>query len=134
MLGVTSAVEKQEVSANAIGSTIIVIGDLGLPVGKVVTIIGRKVHEGPGGNQFRVTSVDGRTINMGINVRGIEEWPDGTEATLKGAEVGTLKFLTKEMTNYGKDDPRWKAPHQQLFLEFVVDNIVSPANLRLPKR
>lgn len=133
LLGVSWAEEKQEILANAVGTKVVIIGNLGVPVGKVVTIAGSKVREGPGDRQFRVTSVDGQKINMRIEVEGIKNWPDGTEATLKGAEVGTLKMLTLEMTNYGPNDPRWKGAQQHLFLEFKVEKIVTPIHLRLDK-
>jgi hypothetical protein len=35
-------------------------------------------------------------------------------------------------TNFtGPEDPRWKGPHQQLFLIFDVSQVVSPAGLEV---
>lgn len=127
------AEEKEAVEASDIGDRLEIIGDLGVPVGTTVTITGRKQRNGPLANLFWVETIDGKKTKIGIQIDGISHWPDGTKATLSGAEVGTLKFLTLEMTNFRPNDPRWKGPHQQLFLGFEVNEIVSPANLTLKK-
>ena len=127
------AAEKQTLPAASVGKDIEIVGTLGVPVGKVVTIKGHKTSGVTVGNLFEVTSLDGKAAKLVVTVEGIDDWPDGTEAQLVGSEEGTLKFLTLEMTNYGPNDPRWKGPYQKLFLSFKVKKIVSPANLALKK-
>lgn len=119
------AAEKQTLPADSVGKDIEIVGALGVPVGKVVKVKGRKASSVTVGNLFEVTSVDGKAAKVVVTVEGIEDWPDGTEAELVGSEEGTLKFLTLEMTNYGPNDPRWKGPHQQIFLTFKIGKIVS---------
>ena len=130
---IVSADDTRAMAAGDVGKKVEIIGDLGVPVGKKVTITGRKERNGPLANWFWVATVDGKKKEIGIQIDGISHWPDGTEATLSGAEVGTLKFLTLKMTNYGPNDSRWKGPHQKLFLRFQVNKIVAPANLVLKK-
>ena len=120
--------EKQALPADSIGKEIEIVGALGVPVGKVVTIKGRKTSNFTVGNLFEVTSLDGKATKLVVIVDGIEDWPDGTDAELVGFEEGTLKFLTLEMTNYGPNDPRWKGPYQKLFLTFKIKKIVSRSN------
>ena len=119
------AAEKQTLPADSVGKDVEIVGTLGVPVGKVVTIKGRKTSSITVRNLFEVTSVDGKAAKLVVTVEGIEEWPDGTEAELVGSEEGTLKFLTLKMTNYGPNDPRWKGPYQTLSLTFKIEKIVS---------
>jgi hypothetical protein len=129
--GFISARELRSVPASDVGSKFEITGDLGIPVGKTVTISGRKQRNGPGDNTFRVTSVNGDKKDLFISVIGIENWPEGTEATLSGTEFATLQYFTEPYGNLANNDSRWKGPKQLLSLEFKVDRIVSPANLHL---
>lgn len=40
-----------------------------------------------------------------------------------------LVFTTIEMTSYGRDDPRWTGPYQELVLRFEFESILAPKNL-----
>jgi len=129
--GFGSARELRTVSASDVGTKFEIIGHLGIPVGKTVTITGRKQRNGPGTNTFRVTSVNGEKKEISIEVIGIENWPEGTEAKLIGFEVGSLQYFTEPYANYGSNDTRWKGPQQVFSLEFKVKSVLSPANLKL---
>jgi hypothetical protein len=106
--------EQQRLSYTKIGSSILIEGDLGQPVGAEVEIQGFKRQNGPLANWFWVESIDGKRLDSkrGIQVNGISTWKDGTKATLLGPETGILKFRALNETNYGPDDPRWKGPCQ----------------------
>ena len=128
-----AAKELRAVPESDVGTKIEIIGHLGIPVGKSVTITGRKQRNGPGDNTFRVTSIDGIKKEASIDVIGIEDWADGTEAKLIGAEVGNILYVTGPYANYGPDDPRCKVPRQLISLRFKVESVVSPPNLSLKK-
>jgi len=55
------AAEKLTLPAGSVGKDIEIVGTLGVPVGKVVTIKGRKTSSVTVGNVFEVTSLDGIT-------------------------------------------------------------------------
>lgn len=123
--------EQQRFSYTKIGSSILIEGDLGQPVGAMVEIQGFKEANGPLANWFWVESIDGKRLDSkcGIQVKGVSKWRDGTRATLSGRETGILKFLTLNETNYGPDDSRWNGPHQVIHLMFAVDRVVEPKGL-----
>lgn len=129
--GFLSARELRSVAASDVGNKIEIIGDLGIPIGKTVTIKGRKKRNGPGDNTFWVTSINGEKKETYITIIGIDNWPEGTEAELIGAEVGTLLYLTEPYGNMANEDPRWKGPRQVFSLDFKVARIVTPENLKL---
>lgn len=127
--------DNERHSYTEIGSTILIEGNLGCPVGTEIKIQGVKNANGPLSNWFWIESIDGKQLDskLGILVNGISKWKDGTKVTLIGHETGILKFRTLNETNYGKDDPRWKGPYQVIDLTFVVERIVEPSWLRLDK-
>jgi hypothetical protein len=134
LVGAEPAAHHTAVSGDKIGDSVIVLGDLGLPVGQAVTIGGRKERAGRGRGTFLVETIDGKptSADLHTHVTGIRKWREGTKATLRGNEVGTLRFVTIGETNFtGPEDPRWKGPHQQLFLTFDVSQVVSPAGLEV---
>ena len=131
LAGLISAGERRSVQASEVGTKIEIIGDLGIPVGKIATITGRKENNGPGVNTFLVATVNGQKKNTSIQVIGIDDWPEGTRAELTGMEVGTILYLTEAYANYARNDPRWKGPRQVFSLEFKVKSIIAPSNLRL---
>ena len=128
--------DTQRLSFTKIGSSILIDGDLGHPVGEEMKIQGVKNANGPLSNWFWVESIDGKPLDskLGILVNGISIWKDGTRATLIGHETGILKFRSLNETNYGEDDPRWKGPYQVIDLTFEVDRIIEPLGLRLDKK
>lgn len=120
-----------------IGTRAIVIGVLGWPVGQEITIHGHKLslaeRNGPlEKGSFLVDAVDGQKLGarVVIRVRGIQEWPVGTAATIRGYEVGTIRFERIEDANYGLDNPRFK-PHQVIWMFFEPVQIVEPKALKL---
>jgi hypothetical protein len=117
--------------SDRIGNGVSILGKLGLPVGQETTIKGRKHRDAPGSNWFLVETIDGKPApaNLHVWVRGTGKWPDGTKATLRGGEIGTLHYST--IANYAPDDPRWKEPSQELHLEFDANEVVEPRGRRL---
>jgi hypothetical protein len=119
-------------TATTIGRDVVILGELGLPVGKETTISGRKRSIGKGEDTFDVETIDGKPATVrSIGVEGIDNWPDGTKATLRGNEVGLLRYLQLRETGFGRNDPRWKGPHQELFVSFHVSEVVAPAGLKV---
>jgi hypothetical protein len=136
LLGAEPTPRPTNVASHDVGRRVVVLGELGLPVGQDATIAGVKKPVGPGLN-FIVESIEGKPSPRGlrIHVDGIGTWPDGTRATLRGNEVGTLRFVHQEDLNYAPNDDRWKGPYQQLFLSFHVSEVVSPEELKItPER
>jgi hypothetical protein len=133
LLAANPSTRPTPIQGDSIGADVVVLGQLGVPVGQEVTIGGHKKAVGPFPDMFSVDTIDGKNAPAGIRleVAGVGAWPDGTAATLKGCEVGTLRYLQLSETNFGPDDDRWKGPHQQLFLKFEASEVVKPANLKL---
>jgi hypothetical protein len=118
-----------------IGSKVLILGQLGVPIGETVTVSGVKKANGPLADYFWVDTVNGKKLSgvRGIQVEGIANWPDGTRATLRGHEVGTIRFLSLRDGNTDPRNKRFK-PHQTIFLSFRVKTIVNPKNLKLKAR
>lgn len=83
--------DLQIVPARAIGEEIILIGDLGVPLGTTVTITGS--FSDSGFNQFKVTSVNGRTHTSTVFLDYDNKWHDGTTMTIQGYEYGTISLV-----------------------------------------
>ena len=130
----TSSAIHTAVSCSEIGRTILIQGELGKPVGSEITITGEKRANGPFADDFWVETVDGKALKKGITVPGIETWPDGTKATLRGYEEGKLRYLHLDETNFGPHDSRWHGPYQTLFMTFRVIKVIAPTGLRIEKR
>lgn len=118
-----------------IGGRSIVFGLLGRPIGEELTIHGR-TQEGSvynGGNNFLVDRVNGKILDrrIGLNISGIDHWPKGTEATIRGCEDAEIRYEHIDDGNWGPDDPRFK-PRQIILMSF--DAIaVRPPNLEFKK-
>ncbi len=67
---------------------------------------------------------------MTIRVRGISEWPDDTVATVRGYEVGTIRFEHIDDANYAPDDPRF-TPHQVVWMHFEPSRVIEPKSLKI---
>ncbi len=119
--------------ANEIGKKLLIIGDLGVPLGEEVTISGEKRKNGPLDEWFWVEQLNGKRLafRLGIQVNGISEWPDGTKASLVGFERGVVEYLHDYQTNIAPEAPY--TAHQTAFLGFVPSKIVSPKGLELKK-
>jgi len=135
LAGCTSTTSR--VSVADIGRRAIVIGGLERPVGQEITIHGHKLslaeRNGPlEEGSFLVDAVDGQNVGgrVVVRVRGIHDWPGGTAATIRGYEVGTIRFERIEDANYGPDDPRFK-PHQVIWMFFEPVEVVEPKMLKI---
>jgi hypothetical protein len=125
---------KSLVASSDIGRRTVILGDLGRPIGEEVTIHGRTQTPNiyNGGASFLVDSVDGQKLerSVALNVRGITGWVVGTEATIRGYEVGDIRFEHIDDLNFGPDDPRFKT-HQVIWMSFEPLEIIAPKNLKI---
>lgn len=121
---------KQRIAVGDIGQTVEILGDLNIPVGRTVTIKGKKEGNSKRANLFWVEEVDLKKFRVGILVNGIGHWPDGTSAILVGHERGVLRFLDLDDTSFPRFGPfPWRGPYQHVFLEFVVTKVIEPHSL-----
>lgn len=119
-----------EVFASDIGQGTIIMGMLGKPIGQDVTIHGRKVTN-LFADLFVVDVIDGEkcTPSATIHVPGIENWPENTQATLYGHEIGTIRFKGIGDTQL---PPGAKVkPVQMIILNFRTIKIVEPKGLKM---
>jgi hypothetical protein len=123
-----------QMQAGEIGNRTIILGDLGHPIGEELTIHGKKVTNGPL-HQFRVDTVNNQLLehSMAVNIEGIDQWSDGTEATMRGCELGEIRYRHIEDGNFGPDDPRFKS-HQMIFLSFHPTKLLEPNGLKIAPR
>jgi hypothetical protein len=135
LVGAEPATRPSRVPGHEIGSGVIILGELGLPVGQETTVRGVKKSVGPLQEMFTVETIAGKAAPDGLRIQvdGIARWPDGTKATLRGNEVGTLRFVHLSETNFGPGDDRWKGPHQELFLSFHVSEVIAPHGLEVAR-
>ena len=89
--------------AGDIGKKVVVIGQLGLPIGRTVTVSGYYV--GAGQTLFQVETVNGQKSDCQIMLKHADtEKPDeGHKATLEGYEFGTLSSTLENGTTYPTD-------------------------------
>ena len=115
-----------------IGVKVIILGALGLPVGEEMVIHGKTVFAGKGSNGFHVDQVNGKRLQPGrsISVDGIEDWPLGTEAEIRGYEKGSLEFTDIRKTGFAHNDPRFVL-RQDLLLWFHVVDVLKPRDLKI---
>ena len=121
------------IKPDQIGSSIIVMGDLNQPVGKELTIHGFRRSVVKDYDRFEVDEVDGRRINppIAVGILHIDKWPEGTEATMRGYEHGTLRYTDQRETGLANHSPF--TPKQVLYLLFEpVAMIKGPP--RVPKQ
>lgn len=113
--------EVTKVNATEVGRKFVVQGQLGLPVGTIVTIRGDMVQNGPF-LELAVDTVDGKKLRgvVMLSVPETEDLAPGTRVVATGHEQGTLRFVTAEDTNVSPAEARRFVPHQHLFLTFVV--------------
>jgi hypothetical protein len=125
--------EPQRISAGEIIGKYVITGALGVPIGEEVTIHGHKTRPaGPdSGTEFLVDTINGNKLQppAEVGIRGIEKWRYDQEATIRGYEIGTIRFLHAEDTNIS---PREKfTPRQVLLLNFRAIEVLGQANLKL---
>jgi lipopolysaccharide export LptBFGC system permease protein LptF len=120
------------IEASDVGEGTIIRGDLGLPIGEEVTIHGKKLANPLSAHTFLVDTVNyqKREQSRTVNVVGIQKWPAGTEATIRGYEEGMIRFLHAEDTNIAEGDATFK-PHQFLGLSFRPIEVSKPKGLEL---
>jgi hypothetical protein len=123
-----------QLQAGEIGNRTIILGYLGHPIGEELTIHGKKLTHLPL-IEFRVDTVNDKKLErtMGITIDGIDQWPDGTEATMRGYEVGEIRYQHMEDGNYGPDDPRFRS-RQMIFLSFRPTKLLEPNGLKIAPR
>lgn len=126
------ATTVSELPAREIGRSVVVIGDLGVPLGTTVTIKG--YSEGPGWGFFTVQEVNGKKHNAQILVDGAHNWKKGTEATLEGYEYGQIGLLQDLPHNLRIGDPILK--EQRVHIRFHVltdaDRMMHNMNMEKP--
>jgi hypothetical protein len=131
---VAGAVEKkpERVSASDVGSKIVIVGRLGVPLGHEVVIHGEKITNGPLRDCFFVDAVDGKKLERKttVQIRGIENWPDKQQASIRGYEAGVVRYSQARELNLSPNNPRFKQ-HQTVYLSFYVVKIVEPDGLTL---
>jgi hypothetical protein len=128
-LAAKSAITK--IAAKEVGNSVLVIGNLGHPLGEEITIKGHKTENGKGDNCFDVEVVNGEKYQVLIDVSGIESWPNKTAATLRGYEEGYIRFLQEKET--GTSSTEKFTSHQEAFVDFHVNSVIEPASLKLDK-
>jgi|SRR5579859_4629236 len=133
------AAERARVPVTDVGVRVLIVGRLSRPIGEEVVVQGHKLseHERNGpleAGSFLVASVGGERLAhpVIIRVRGIDAWRESTEATIRGYEVGTVRFERLDDANFGPDDPRF-TPHQVMWMHFEPLEIVKPKNLKIAK-
>ena len=121
---------KSRVSAYDVGSQTIILGRLGQPVGAELTIHGHKFPRElkRDARSFYVDSVDGQKLGhpIVILVRGVQEWPDNIEATIRGYEVGVIQSGFEFVS--GPPDQQLR---QIINLSFEPLDIIEPKNLKI---
>ena len=130
------ATTKSRVPLSDIGRQTVILGELGRPIGEEVTIHGHT--QAPNipnhGTTFLADSVDGKKLErpVGLDIRGILGWPDGTEAIIRGYEFGRIQYLHSDDGNGppGDPDPRFKT-YQIIWMSFEPLEIISPKNLKI---
>ena len=130
------SVPRGRVPVSEIGKNVIIVGDLGRPIGEEVTIHGYKFSDSFYRDRFMVDSLDGKPlppapISTSLHVSGIAEWPDNTKATLRGQEVGIVGFTHWGDGNPPPDEEGKFKPQQIIYLHFEVLDIVEPKGLKL---
>jgi hypothetical protein len=131
---IAAPAEKQvaAIPLNDIGESTVILGELRRPIGEEVTIHGYKFTNGPLDDCFFVQTLNGKKFEPGTTVQipSIRDWPEKTEATIRGYEEGTIRFLDLKDSNFGPRDERFH-PHQAIFLRFHVVKLIAPQNLKL---
>jgi hypothetical protein len=119
---------KSKITAEVVGSSIIVLGGLNVPVGKEVGIHGF-VRKLPKWDHFEVDMIDGNKLKarVALSINRTDEWREGTEATIRGHEYGILRFSDKRETGLSKDAPF--TPQQKLYLSFEPVQVVKGPKL-----
>ncbi|SRR6266705_5440510 len=123
-----------QIPLSDIGQRTVILGALGRPIGEEVTIHGHKwATPHMGAFNFQVDTLNGELLKRSVNimVRGIEKWPDNTEATIRGYEAGDIRFEHNNDGNWGgADDTRFRT-HQIIWMSFEGVEVVKPTNLKL---
>jgi hypothetical protein len=131
---VAQTAPPKQLSHRQVGRAVLIIGELGFPIGKEMIIHGFKRNIVKQPNMFEVDEIDGKRLERSIfiSVPDLEQWPDDTEATLQGCERGELRFLYDWQTSLPALAPgeRRRDPVQMLFTEFEVRSVISKGRRR----
>ena len=124
-----------EVPAKDVGTRVTILGDLGVPIGEMVTIRGTTIFPGKGSElAIFVDSVNGKQLRprTTVTVAGIAHWPVGTEVEIRGQEAGTVTF--RNIMDSGIRAKERFVPRQILYLSFRGSKVISPPNLKFDFR
>ena len=130
------ATKTTEVPASDIRARVVILGDLGQPIGETVTIHGTTVRPGKGDEvDIAVDSVNGKPLRprTTVQIKGIAHWPIGAEVEIRGQEVGTVTFTNINHGGWARNDPRFVL-RQVLYLSFRGHEVISPRNLKFEFR
>jgi hypothetical protein len=128
--------DVKQIDSDDIGRTVIVLGNLGRPLGEKMTIQGRKLttEDGlKGDTTFEVQKIDGEALDRPrrVNIDGIGSWVRHQEATIVGYERGTIQFLYAEHTSLSLEAALKFTPRQRAFVEFVPYRVEAPDGTKL---
>jgi hypothetical protein len=112
-----------------LGESALLIGELGQPIGEVVTIRGRLSRDMKDGDFFVISELNGKLFDGSLPIRGTKAWPDDTEATLVGYEEAVISYL-RQLRSSPPDAPPF-TPHQFAFNTFVPIEILGATDLEL---
>lgn len=123
--------QAQTVPYTDLGYRVQVIGPLGTPLGRYLTIEGRRAQQGKVGVQtLLVEKVDGKPLKtpVGLWVDNIRNLPAGTRCVLKGYETGRMIGTPPDvLRKAGLPAPQagW-----QFQVVFIAVQVVEPPSLK----
>ena len=131
------------VDANDVGTRVEVIGALGMPLGKWLTLEGLRPETMPGkggqhrtfGNLFKVDRVNGQALRLPVYVTldNVRQLPAKTACTFSGYETGGMVGMPEDAllhTGHHKPAPQAAISWGWRFEErFVVVKVIRPASV-----
>jgi hypothetical protein len=136
--GAEDTVHQSSLSYSQIGGSVIIVGKLGLPLGRIVCIEG-STRAVDNDDMFSVDTVDGKMLPKPIliNIPGTQAWPRNTRAALVGTERGELRYLFRNETGLPAVEgggPSSEEPVKQMLdVTFVVSKVVEITGSRKEK-
>jgi hypothetical protein len=108
-----------------IGSKYRITGKLQVPIGKTVSITGKKIKSETLANGFLVEAIDGKALAKPITLLMAEvaSWPENEKGTLEGYESASIVPDTTATSKPAKDPKEGKASSaspQKMILKFEV--------------
>jgi hypothetical protein len=134
LAGFAHAAEPQPTikSYQDIGRSLLIVGQTGKPIGETILVRGVKKTRAKGpAATFEAATVNGQKLVTILNAPAIAHWPDGTQAVLRGREVGRVGFRYGHQLGLQPKEAASYQAHQDIILEFVPDEVVEPRELKL---